>query len=277
LACWDQPARCYVARVRTLALDFDGVISDSAPEAYRVALRAYSALRPGSALAADRDRAEGAEAGILSADPLYQGFVERMPLGNRAEDFAVVLHSLEHGVPLPDQGAYDRLYAQVESDFLDAFHGRFYHERARFAQDDPAVWRALLAPYPGFVELLHQHAGVVRLAIATAKDRPSVTRLLTDYGLDALFDPALVFDKETGSNKQAHLRALQARLDVPFESITFVDDKVNHLESAAVLGVGCALAAWGYNGQREWKRARSLGFAVCHLENAASVLFQGSD
>lgn len=258
--------------MRTLALDFDGVISDSAPEAYLVALRAYVGMRPSSALASDLNRAEASNE-RLRDDPTYRGFVERMPLGNRAEDFAVVLHSLEHSLPLPDQAAYDRLYGGVESAFLAAFHTRFYTERDDFSAEDPAGWQRLLGPYPGFVTLLHEYTGRVRLAIATAKDRPSVTRLLNHYGLDGLFDPELVFDKETGANKQAHLQAVQRRLGVPFESITFVDDKVNHLESVATLGVRCALAAWGYNGEREWERARTLGFRVCHLEDAASALF----
>jgi hypothetical protein len=52
-----------------------------------------------------------------------------------------------------------------------------------------------------------------------------------------------------------------------------VDDKVNHLESVAELGVRCALAAWGYNGPREQRRARDCGFPVLTLGDVEAQLF----
>ena len=60
---------------------------------------------------------------------------------------------------------------------------------------------------------------------------------------------------------------------MPFERIVFVDDKVNHLEDVASLGVRCTLAAWGYNGPREHELARHRGFDVCSLAEAERVLF----
>ena len=48
---------------------------------------------------------------------------------------------------------------------------------------------------------------------------------------------------------------------------------MNHLEDVAPLGVRCALAAWGYNSERERARARALGFAVCDLAGAEAALF----
>jgi hypothetical protein len=41
----------------------------------------------------------------------------------------------------------------------------------------------------------------------------------------------------------------------------------------AGLGVRCALAAWGYNGEREIELARQRGYRVCTLENAEQQLF----
>jgi hypothetical protein len=53
----------------------------------------------------------------------------------------------------------------------------------------------------------------------------------------------------------------------------FVDDKLNHLERAATLGVRPVLAAWGYNSSREHRLARDRGFAVATLANAEEILF----
>jgi hypothetical protein len=89
----------------------------------------------------------------------------------------------------------------------------------------------------------------------------------------ALFGAGRVLDKETGVSKLAHLEHLQRELGVAFAEMTFLEDKVNHLESVAPLGVRCALAAWGYNGPREHGRARELGFLVCTLDDVEAQLF----
>jgi phosphoglycolate phosphatase-like HAD superfamily hydrolase len=116
----------------------------------------------------------------------------------------------------------------------------------------------------------------VALAIATAKDRRSVRLLLEEHGLDDLFPDERLMDKETGHSKTAHLQHLQAALQIAFPDMTFVDDKVNHLDTVAPLGVRCALAGWGYNGRREHELAEQRGYVVCSLDNAEQRLFGGA-
>jgi len=273
--------------VKLLALDFDGVISDSAPEAFVVALRTYVAIRPAASariraaceevdalLRAGAD-ASAARERIVASEP-YAPFVDAMPLGNRAEDFGFELAAIDARTPLPDQAAYDhhkRALLGAEPTFARDFHARFYRERDAFAASAPAAWLGLLGPYPEFVELLRRRRGRRRLGIATAKDRGAIDRLLAAYAIDDLFEPQLVLDKDTGTSKRAHLEALRARTGADFGDITFVDDKLNHLEDVAPLGVRCALAAWGYNAERERARASALGFAVCDLADADRILF----
>jgi phosphoglycolate phosphatase-like HAD superfamily hydrolase len=262
--------------VRVLALDFDGVIADSAPEAFAVALRSFAALRPTSPLAPHAARLEavaapGCEA--LRAHPLFAPFLEHMPLGNRAEDYAVILLALEQGRALPDQTAYDGFRDAQDPAWLRDFHERFYAVREALAERDPAGWRALLPPYPELLPVLRRRAGDAALAIATAKDARSVHALLSCYGIADLFAPERVLDKQTGVTKNAHLEVLRARTGVAFREITFVDDKVNHLDRAAPLGVRCALACWGYNGARERQQAARRGYLVCRLEDVEQKLY----
>jgi len=246
---------------RALALDFDGVISDSARECLAVARATYAALRPG----ADLDR--------LGEEALRDGFLALMPLGNRAEDFGVALRILDEGVRVRSQEAYDAFRDGLDPAWLEAFHARFYREREAWSRRDPEGWRRLMGPYPGFVSILRRAPAGLLLAIATAKDRPSVRLLLRDYGLDDRIPDERIPDKETGRSKAAHLRALRERLGIPYEAITFVDDKLNHLDAVAPLGVRCVLAAWGYNGERERRGARARGYEVCTLENFADRVF----
>jgi phosphoglycolate phosphatase-like HAD superfamily hydrolase len=271
--------------MKLLALDFDGVISDSAPEAFTAALRTFVALRPGSALVALRPGSAlasvasplaGARAPALEgvrASRAWAPFLEMMPLGNRAEDYGVVLAAIEADLHLADQAAYDVFRATQRPDWLHAFHQRFYREREAMRAADADAWHALMGPYPTLPEVLRRHASDVTLAIATAKDRRSVRALLRAYGMDDLFDDDRVLDKETGVSKTAHLRTLRRRFDVSFDDMVFVDDKVNHLDSVASLGARCGLACWGYNGQREARIARERGYLLCRLEALEAQLF----
>jgi phosphoglycolate phosphatase-like HAD superfamily hydrolase len=272
--------------VRVLALDFDGVISDSAPECFVVALRAYLEVcrdaRWGveevaiSQTLAEASTALGPTPDSVRSLPRYRRFLELMPLGNRAEDFAVALSAIDADADLVDQSAYDLFKARLSSDFLATFHARFYALRTAWCELDPDSWNSMTRAYPEFLALLRRRAGDSVFALATAKDRRSVEILLRHYGAADLFAKELVLDKEAGMSKRAHLQELRVRADCQFEDIIFVDDKVNHLDDVASLGVRCALAAWGYNAQREQRQAQSRGHWVCTLENAESLLFPDS-
>ena len=264
--------------MKVLALDFDGVVCDSLREVLATALATYEVIVPDSPLTgALRTRHGGGRWHTfdLADDPVRQPFEAMMPLGNRAEDFGVSLLAIDRGHEITDQDDYDAFYAKLEPGWTDDFHREFYEQRSRARDADPDGWVALHAPYPEFLELLHRRAADVRLALATAKDRVSARRLLDHLGVGDLFAPELVLDKEAGRSKTAHLRAIRDRTGVEFGELTFVDDKVNHLEAVAPLGVRPVLAAWGFNTRREHRRAHELGFAVANIADAESVLFDG--
>jgi phosphoglycolate phosphatase-like HAD superfamily hydrolase len=249
--------------VKLLALDFDGVICDSAREAFVVALRTFAEVFPEHRLPAAAERDAG----------LYAGFLESMPLGNRAEDYAVVLAAFASAHALPDQAAYDAFRGSLAAERLRAFHRRFYQVRSAWAERDPAGWLAEMTPYPGLCDVLRRRAHDVRLGIATAKDRGSVGRLLAAYGIADLFPDGFVLDKEAGERKGDHVTKLAAEAGIEPAEVTFVDDKVNHLEDVAGLGARCVLAAWGYNGARERRIAEARGFLVCGLDDFERRVF----
>ncbi len=247
--------------MRALALDFDGVICDSAREAFVVAVRTYRRVL--SPAFARNELDEG----------LFAEFVALMPLGNRAEDFAISLTAIERGRSLEDQAAYDSFRSELDAPALRVFHKQFYRERRAWAERDAANWHAHMRPYPGICELLRRRARETSLAIATAKDRRSVRALLTQYGVADLFPEHAVLDKETSASKREHVRLIAGRVGALASEVTFVDDKVNHLEEVASLGARCVLAAWGYNGARERRVAEARGYLVCELEDFEASVF----
>jgi phosphoglycolate phosphatase-like HAD superfamily hydrolase len=270
--------RYTLATMKVLALDFDGVVCDSLREVFATALATYETLEPGSPLIA-RLRARHDDGRWHSLDliddPVMVSFEAMMPLGNRAEDFGVSLRASDSFLELTDQGAYDAFYSTIDSEWMATFHRVFYQQRETARAFDSHGWTELHRSYPPFIELLRRRAGDASLALATAKDRRSAELLLQHLGVDDLFSPELVLDKETGVSKTAHLTAVRERLDLPFEDITFVDDKVNHLEAVSPLGVRPVLAGWGFNTPREHELAQRKGFPVANFHDAETVLYGG--
>jgi phosphoglycolate phosphatase-like HAD superfamily hydrolase len=264
---------------RLLAFDFDGVISESAPECFVVALRTWVAMRPDSrhderAALLEDPGAPAPEA--VAADALYAPFLAMMPLGNRAEDYGVELLALEQERILADQSEYDAFKREVDPEWLRAFHRRFYAVRTAMSEADPAGWHRLMRPYPGIPEFLRRHAGRVAFAIATSKDRRSVRKLLEAWDMADLYPEGSILDKEAGADKRAHLEGLRRETGLAYGEMLFVDDKVTHLDDVSVLGVRCGLAAWGYNGERERIQARDAGHMVLELEHLDAQIF-GAD
>jgi phosphoglycolate phosphatase-like HAD superfamily hydrolase len=187
----------------------------------------------------------------------------------------VSLRAIEDGAAIADQKTYDAFYGGIRQEWLDLFHRRFYERRQNLRDANVTAWLRLHLPFESFADTLRRHADRTKLAVATAKDGASVRLLLDELEMGTLFPPELILDKETGVTKTEHLRALHARTGTPFNHITFVDDKVNHLVRVAELGVRPVLAGWGFNSAREHHLARELGFEVADLETADEVLFKG--
>jgi phosphoglycolate phosphatase-like HAD superfamily hydrolase len=262
--------------LRLLALDFDGVISNSAPEAFVVALQTYVAMKAKTALSGPSARVSGEAApplDVVRGHELYRPFLDLMPLGNRAEDYAVILAAVESGRELSDQAAYDSFREGIDLRWLRDYHKRFYQLRAQLSSSDPEGWLRLMSPYESFLDVLRRRKNDAVLSVATAKDRGSVRKLLRAYGIDDLFPEDHVLDKETGVGKSAHLEHLQGKFGWQFSDMTFVDDKVNHLDEVGRLGVRCALATWGFNGRREEVLARAAGYLVCTLDDVEEQIF----
>jgi phosphoglycolate phosphatase-like HAD superfamily hydrolase len=262
--------------MRALALDFDGVICDSGREVFITALRTDVAIDPRSRWQeklhgiADAGGATGFD---FNTDIDYQAFVQLQPLGNRAEDFGVALKICAAGLRVADQQQYYDYFKSQDAGWLRRFHQTFYNERHAFRRENEGDWLALHRAYEGFIDLLRRHADATSLAIVTAKDKNSVRRLLDHMGIGGLFPLERTFDKDTGRHKTSHLRAYSEQTALPLEAITFVDDKVNHLQGVAPLGVRCVLAGWGYNSTREWRIAERENFPVATLETAEEILF----
>ena len=251
-----------------LALDFDGVISDSLLEAYlltwRIAGRFEELLKPaGITLPGIESIQQFREYNFDH----WQAFSAIVPFGNRAEDYLVIQKAVRLGLSFSSQEDFNAFKSAFDKSTLDGFHERFYEERYRLASEHRQSWLALNETYPGVKAALRLLAGRFELAVATSKDRETVLSLLTDWELSDLFGEERVLDKRAGESKRVHLSFLRESFGCEFSRITFIDDKVTHLLDCSGLGVHLLMAGWGYNGPYERDLAGRNGIGVLELED----------
>jgi len=255
-----------------LALDFDGVISDSLLEAYLITWRISGRLDPALAPADSSLPACGTIHGFRSSNQAHwQAFSALVPFGNRAEDYLVIQKAVRLGRSFASQEEFTAFRDTFARGLLERFHELFYVERYRLADSEPDRWLALNEPYPGVKRALRELAGRFELAVATSKDRETVLKLLADWGLSDLFGAERVLDKRAGESKREHLSLLREHFGCAFDRIAFIDDKLTHLVNCAGLGVRPYLAGWGYNGLQERLLAARHGIPVLELENLSSL------
>lgn len=261
---------------KLLALDFDGVICDSRLETFMVSLRTYGHLSPQTGFASHpalKGSLRKSFLTTLDSDPVYREFQRLAPFGNRAEDFGVTLKAIEQKVKVSSQTDYDQFYGTCDKAWRDGFHAHLYQQRDAIRTAHPVGWADWHNLYQPLINSLRQHRADWVYAIATAKDRRSVDFLLNHWQIVDLFRPELIADKETGTQKTAHLTYLRELTGVDFDAITFMDDKVNHLLKVAPMGVRCILAAWGTDSRDESDKAIESGLPVAQLTNLDRVIF----
>jgi phosphoglycolate phosphatase-like HAD superfamily hydrolase len=258
-----------------LALDFDGVISNSIHDSVRTSVNAYMETRPGHGLPL-RSPLDSAES-VFEFERVHPGIFSRfrrlIPMGNRAEEYLVIWTLIDSGRAdrIADQADFDRVRLEIPAADRDAYAGRFYGLRIEWQNRDPAAWARLLPAFDGIPAALDVLKDRFELAVATSKDMRSVNLLLREYGVEDRFAPELILDKEFSYSKRDHLRRLRELSGLPFDRMVFVDDKLIHLQAVKDLGVRACLALWGFNSEEEHRLAAGEGFTLLGLEEFAGL------
>ncbi len=233
------------------ALDFDGVVCDSARETGAAAWRAGRRLWPQDWTAPEppaavldgfcelRPRLETGYQAILMLRLLTNG---QSPAAVRA-DF--------HGLLEQTLAATGRTVPELVKLFGDA--------RDRWIAADPEGWLARHRFYPGVPETLaaalrNPHATVF---ILTTKQARFTERLLRAAGVDLAAER--IFGLETGRKKPEILAELLARPEHAGAECRFVEDRLDALDAAAARPelnrVRLILAPWGYASPDDQARA----------------------
>lgn len=231
------------------ALDFDGVICDSARETAAAAWRAGMELWPEW-----RTQPE-------PPPPVLDGFCLIRPLLETGWQAIPMLRLLADG--LPPAAFRDRFPDLIEK--VRQRTGRtvpdlvrlFGAARDRWIAAAPDEWLARHRFYPGVADALRGALRSAQLFILTTKQARFTERLLAAAG--APLPPERIFGLETGRSKDELLISLLARPEHRGLTCAFVEDRLEALERAAarpeLAAVRLLFARWGYSGEAEQARA----------------------
>lgn len=246
------------------ALDFDGVVCDSAGETGLTGWRAAARIWPEHPLDAP---AEYAAAFRVIRPALEVGYDSLLMAGLvragvSAEAILADFQELKRELM-----ARDRL---DEAELIRVFG----HTRDRWLELDPDGWLAVHTFFPGVVEAINAAAGPV--FIITTKQHRFATALLERAG--ARIAPERVFGLEAGP-KSGVLRELQARADLQHATFHFVEDRLRTLlkvaEETELAAVQLHFATWGYTGADALAEAAQHPRIQCHELEAFCRMIRG--
>ena len=231
-----------------LALDFDGVICDSARETGVSAWRAMASLWPG-------------RGGDEPPPDALAGFVRVRPVLETGYQAPVLMRLVARGVPV----------AQILSDFprlcrdemaesgssREELVGAFGTTRDRWIARDSDDWLARHRFYPGTIERLLRVLETTPVFILTTKQERFARALLRSAGID--FPADRLFGLESGRNKEHILTELVEGPAYRDHRFHFVEDRLRTLDRVvdcpALDHMRLYLATWGYCTEAEKQRA----------------------
>jgi len=248
--------------VSVLALDFDGVLCDSARET------GITGWKAGATLWADM-------ADALPPERLLHAYCRARPVIETGYEAILMVRLLKDGED-PDallERFQKRLPETVarsgaDTDELKRLYGSI---RDRWIQEDPQGWLSLSPLYPGTAETLNALPSGLDCYIITTKEERFVEQLLAYHGVP--FDAARIYGLDRRMQKEAVLRELMERH--PGRSIDFVEDRLGTLKRLSkqpeLASVRLHIACWGYNTEAECREAVRLNIHLLKTFSLADI------
>jgi len=217
-----------------LALDFDGVIVNSIEECLVVG---YNSLQKHLGLDGFINRLNELENEQVLASRRMRNFIRH------SEDYVYIFFALQEGVSIRKQSEFDNFLEQ-HTDLQDTFREIFYQERSQLLKSEPAHWLELNPLYPRMRDFIRTCRHPERLVIVTTKLAEFVAVTLAAAGIR--FPADNLFSADQGLSKSALISGILRDWSIQPQELHFIDDQVDTLIKAKLLGINLYLARWGY-------------------------------
>ncbi len=226
--------------MNVFALDFDGVLCDSAAEC------AVTAWRGGSQI----------WSGWTGAEPpadIVRRFIKLRPLVETGYQCIPLIHLIVQGIP--DATINERfsvLCAEVLEDIglsTDRCAAVFSDTRDQWIEHDLSDWLSRHRFYPQVLTQFRNTITAQPVFIVTTKHERFVSQLLDQKGID--FAPERIFGRDRRKKKEEVLERLLGQPQFRGATFHFVEDRLETLmrvsQRASLNTVRLYLADWGYN------------------------------
>ncbi|MFH1642077.1 MAG: hypothetical protein ABIC04_04205 [Nanoarchaeota archaeon] len=250
--------------MKVLALDFDGVVSNSIWDSMFTGFNVYLKRNPhtkifnGVAFTFENYKKIFSENKELCSQ--YKRLVTFCYSGKH---FVMVFNIIEKHIDIVTQKDFDRYCNTFSHDDLISLQDEFYQERHRLQAVDFDRWYDLSPPFEAIIPDLRRLLANSKVIIVTNKDRDTVIKLTKKYGMD--IPMADIYDKDLGLEKVAKLDSLSSNYNK--ENIVFVDDLFTHCIQVKKAGYLCFMAAWGYNTKDQQKLAEKDQIVLLTQDN----------
>jgi len=246
-----------------LALDFDGVLCDSARETGITGWKAAGTLW--------EDMAEP-----LPPAPLLDAFCRARPVIETGYEAIIMMRLLKDGADPEEllESFHQRLGKSIANPRMDASDLKLLYGtvRDRWIRDDPQEWLSLSPLYPGTAETLNALPPATSCYIVTTKQERFVQRLLEHNGVR--FPGEQIFGLDRGMTKETVLRRLMGRH--PGRRVHLVEDRLPTLRRLLakpdLAEVRLHLACWGYNTEAEQREAVRLKIHLLRALTLAEIV-----
>lgn len=240
------------------ALDFDGVICDSAVE---LALSAWQVARQ-----LWDDMPEACAPAHIEAYCLVRPIIET---GYESIPIMRLLHQgYTAQVIIDDYAALMATTIEDAGQSIDVLKARFGAYRDQWIRDDEQGWLANNLLFPGISDKMSTLENQTWYIITTKQER-FAQRVLEANGIQI---PAeRIFGLDRRMSKQAVLLQLQEAHDLP---MVFVEDRLPTLlgvqQNPALSAVQLQLVDWGYNTAADREQAKAVGIPVISVDGFLS-------
>lgn len=236
--------------MRIFALDFDGVLCDSALET------GLSGWRGGREIWPEWDDSP--------PEACLDQFVRLRPILETGYQAILLMRTIWMDTPAEEiRENFPILCAELmdqtglSPDLLVRIFGK---ARDRWLRDSPDDWLARNSFYPGTLNALRRALKIHQVFIITTKQERFVHALLSDRGIE--LPSSALFGLDTGKSKEQILLELHGRENFTDIPICFIEDRLDTLrriaESESLSGVRLRLADWGYVTERDRTIAEGL-------------------
>jgi len=224
-----------------LALDFDGVISNSINECLVSGHNAFAELNKTAKVSSIPEL----DAAWVDKAKHIRNFIRN------GEDYVYIALALNKNLNITDQDEFDQ-FKKKHMDRQQEYFDVFFNERLSFAERDADGWAHLSPLYQGIPEFL-SNAHHDNLYIITTKKLVFVEKILAANSITLL--PKNLHDTSNGLSKRRILENILAEREKTPAECYFIDDQVDTLIKTKPSGVQCILAEWGYNNKTQHDKA----------------------